>query len=122
MGHLCGMDTVDGNSLGKLMPPGKMGLPCGSAGKESTCNAGDRGSIPGLEGSPGEGNGNPIQYSCLEDPIDRGVWQDAVHGVANSQKQLSMQEKNKRVENCAVISIFFFSGNFCFGRLHTRSL
>ena len=59
--------------------------------------------IPGLEGSPGEGNGNPIQYSCLENPIDRGVWQDAVHGVANSQKQLSMQEKNKRVENCAVI-------------------
>ena len=74
--------------------------------KNPPANAGDIRDthlIPGLEGSPGEGNGNPIQYSCLENPIDRGVWQDTVHGVANSQKQLSIQEKNKRVENYAVI-------------------
>ena len=74
--------------------------------KKLPANAGDIRDthlIPGLEGSPGEGNGNPIQYSCLENPIDRGVWQDTVHGVANSQKQLSIQEKNKRVENYAVI-------------------
>ena len=74
--------------------------------KKLPANAGDIRDthlISGLEGSPGEGNSNPIQYSCLENPIDRGVWQDTVHGVANSQKQLSIQEKNKRVENYAVI-------------------
>ena len=45
-----------------------------SNGKASTCNAGDLGSIPGLERSPGEGNGNPLQYSCLENAMDRGAW------------------------------------------------
>ena len=45
-----------------------------SSGKASTCNAGDLGSIPGLGRSPGEGNGNPLQYSCLENPMDRGAW------------------------------------------------
>ena len=50
--------------------------------KESACNAGDPGSIPGSGRSPGEGNGKPLQYSCLENPIDRGAWQAAVHGVA----------------------------------------
>ena len=50
-----------------------MGFPCGSAGKESACDAGDLGSIPGLGRFPGGGLGNPLQYSCLENPIDRGV-------------------------------------------------
>ena len=50
------------------------GLPSGSDGKESVCNAGDLGSIPGSERSPGEGNGNPLQDSCLENPMDRGAW------------------------------------------------
>ena len=58
-------------------------------GKESTCNAGDLALIPGLEWSPGEGNGNPLQYSCLENPMDRGAWQATVHGVSMSQTQLS---------------------------------
>ena len=49
-------------------------------GKESTCNAGDPGLTPGSERSPGEGSGNPLQYSCLEDPMDRGAWQPVVHG------------------------------------------
>ena len=49
-------------------------FPGGSEGKESTCNAGDSGSIPGLGRSAGEGNGNPFQYSCLENPMDRRVW------------------------------------------------
>ena len=53
-----------------------------SASKESACNAGDPASIPGLGRSPGEGNGNPLQYSCLENPMDRGAWQAIVHGVA----------------------------------------
>ena len=50
------------------------GFPGGSDGKASACNAGDLGSIPGLGRSPGEGNGNPLQYSCLENPMDRGAW------------------------------------------------
>ena len=52
-----------------------LGFTGGSAGKESACNAGDPGSMPGLRRSPGEGNGNPFQYSCLESPMDRGAWQ-----------------------------------------------
>ena len=55
----------------------------------SACNAGDLGSIPGLGRSPGEGNGNPFQYSCLESPMDRGDWWATVHGVAKSRAQLS---------------------------------
>ena len=54
----------------------------GSDGKESTCNAGGQGLIPGWQKTPGEGNGNPLQYSCLENPMDRGAWQVIVHGVA----------------------------------------
>ena len=49
-------------------------FPGGSDGKASACNVGDLGSIPGLGRSPGEGNGNPLQYSCLENPMDRGAW------------------------------------------------
>ena len=56
-----------------------------SDGKESACNAGDPGSIPGSERSLGEGNGYPIQYSCLENSIDRGAWQDTVHGAVKNQ-------------------------------------
>ena len=61
-----------------------MGFPCGSAGEESAFNAGDLGSIPGLERFPGEGNGKPLQYSNLENSIDRGNWMAIVHGVAKS--------------------------------------
>ena len=61
------------------------GVPGGSDGKESACNAGDLGSAPGLGRSPGEGNGNPLQYSCLENPVDRGAWQGTVHRVTKSQ-------------------------------------
>ena len=53
--------------------------------KESAYNAGDLGSIPGLGRSPGEGNSNPFQYSCLENPMDGEAWQATVHGVAKSQ-------------------------------------
>ena len=58
------------------------GFPHSSVGKESACNAGDSGSIPESGRSPGEGNGNPPQYSCLENPMDGGAWQATVHGVA----------------------------------------
>ena len=62
-----------------------LGLPCSSNGKEPACDAGDQGSVPGLGSSSGEGNGNPLQYSCLENPIDREAWRATVHGVAKSQ-------------------------------------
>ena len=57
--------------------------------KESAFNVGDLGSIPGLGRSSGEGNGNPLQYSCLENPMDRGEWWSTVHGVTKSRTQLS---------------------------------
>jgi len=69
-----------------------MGFPCGSAGKESTCNAGDPGSIPGLGRSPGEGNGYPFQYSGLENSMDH-----IVHGVTKNQTRLSNLRKTKLV-------------------------
>ena len=59
-------------------------FPCSSVGKESACSTGDPGSIPGWGRSPGEGNGNPLQYPCLENLTDTGVWWAAVHGVAKS--------------------------------------
>ena len=62
----------------------RLGFPGGSNGKESACNAEDAGSILGSERSPGEGNGNPVQYSCLENPMDREAWQATVHGVTKS--------------------------------------
>ena len=62
-----------------------VGFPGGSDGKESACNAGDPGSIPRSGRSAGEGNGNPLQDSCLENPMDGGAWQATVHGVAKSR-------------------------------------
>jgi len=63
-----------------------LGFSGGSDSKESTCNAGDTGLIPGLGRSPGGGHGDPLKYSCLENPMDRGAWQATVHGVAKSWK------------------------------------
>ena len=63
-------------------------FPGGSDGKASACNAGDLGLIPGLGRFPGEGNGNPLQYSCLENPMDGGTGYATVHGVARSQTRL----------------------------------
>ena len=61
-----------------------MGFPGGSDGKESACSAGDLGLIPGLGRSPGEGNGNPLRYSCLENATDTGAWRATVHEVSKS--------------------------------------
>ena len=66
---------------------GMGGFPASSAGKEAACSAGDPGSIPGWGRSPGEGNGNPLQYSCLENPMDRGTWWAIVYAVAEKQQQ-----------------------------------
>ena len=70
-----------------------LGFTQSSVGKESTCNAGDLGSIPGSGRSPGEGNGNPLQYSCLENPMDRGAWQATVPGVARVRQDLTTKSK-----------------------------
>ena len=64
-----------------LVSPLTTGLPCGSDSKESACNAEDLGSIPLSGRSPGEGNGNPLQYSCLENSMPRGAWWAIVHGM-----------------------------------------
>ena len=68
---------------------GLWGFAGGSEVKASARNAGDLGLIPGLGRSPGEGNGNPLQYSCLENPMDGGAWWATVHRVAKSQIRLS---------------------------------
>ena len=69
--------------------PNPMGCPDGSDGKESACNAGDSGSLPVSGKSLEEGNGNPLQYSCLENPMDGGAWRATVYEVAQSWTQLS---------------------------------
>ena len=73
------------NSPGKDIGLGSHFPLGGSDGEESACNAGNPGSIPGSGRSPGEGNGNPLQHSCLEDPMGRGVWWATVHGVTKSR-------------------------------------
>ena len=70
-------------------PPGEtLGFPGGSEGKASACDVGDLGSTPGSGRSPGEGNGNLLQYSCLENPMDTGAWWAIVHRVTKSQTRL----------------------------------
>ena len=66
-----------------------MGFPGSSDDKESACNAEEPGSVPGSGRSPGGGHGNPLQYSCLENPMDRGAWRAAVHGVTKSRTRLN---------------------------------
>ena len=69
------------------------GFPDGSDGKESSCNARDLGLVPKSGRSPGEGSGYQLQYSCLENSIDRGAWLATVHGVAKSRTRLSDQHR-----------------------------
>ena len=72
------MPTLSARLSGKSI----RGFPDSSVGKESACNAGDPGLIPWFGRSPGGGNGNPLQYPCLENPMDRGAWQATVYVVA----------------------------------------
>ena len=65
------------------------GFPCSSVGKESAYSAGDLGLIPGSGRSPGEGNGNPLRYACLENPMGRGAWWSTVHRVARLRHNLA---------------------------------
>ena len=69
--------------------------------QESAYNAGDTGSIPGFGRSSGEGNGNPLQYSCLENPMDRGAWRATVHGVTRVRHELGTKSWSmKSVRQC----------------------
>ena len=97
-----------------------MGFPGGSDGKASACSAGDLGSILGLGRSPGEGNGNPLQCSCLENPRDEGAWLAAIYGVAQSQtwlKQLSSSSSRS-----FPMSWLFASGSQSIGALVSASV
>ena len=85
-----------------------MGCPRSSVGKESACNAEDPGSVPGSGRSPGEGNGNPLQYSCLENPMDRGVWQATVHGVARVRHDLVTKPPNTERGELQFLLLFWF--------------
>ena len=73
----------------------QQGIPHSSVGKESACNAGELDSIPGSGRSPGEGNGNPLQYSCLENLMDRGAWQATGHGAARVGHNLATKERER---------------------------
>ena len=84
-----GMKWEIGIDIYTLLCIKQQGFPGGSEVKASACNAGDPGLIPELGRSPGKGNGNPLQYSCLENPMEGGAWQATIHGVAKSQTQLS---------------------------------
>ena len=80
------------------------GFPCSSVGKESACNAGDPGSIPGSGRSPGEGNGNPAQYSCLENTKNRGAWQTTAHGVARTGHNLATKPPPLQRQSWVVVA------------------
>ena len=85
-----------------------MGFPGGTSGKESACQCRKckrHGSIPVSERSPGEGSGNPLQYSCLENPKDTGAWRATVHSVAESRTQLKQLRMLSRLtDNVVVVS------------------
>ena len=89
-----------------------MDFPGGSEGKVSVYNAGDLGSIPGLGRSAGEGSGNPLQYYCLKNPMDREAWQAAVYGVTKSRTRLSdftsldinQSKKSRKYQNASLVA------------------
>ena len=87
-------------SPGDLPNPGiELSFPDGSGGKVFACNAGDLGSIPGSGRSPGEGHSNPLQWSCLENPMDGGAWQATGHGVTKS-------DTTKQLHSCTAGGFF----------------
>ena len=80
-GNSHGLGRCPGEGKDRLLTSVFLGFPGASEGKESACNEGDLGLIPGLGRSPGEGNVYPLQYSCLENSMNRGAWQATVHGL-----------------------------------------
>ena len=86
LGALCGLSSL---ALVQML----YGFSGGSDSRESACNVGDLGSTPGWGRSPGEGNGYPLQYSCMKNPMDRGAWRATVHGVAESETTEATEHK-----------------------------
>ena len=82
-----------------FMSQTQLGLPCSSVGKESACSAGDLDLIPALGRSPGEGNGNLLQHSCLGNPLDRGAWGATVYGVTKSSTWLNVHHASVHLVN-----------------------
>ena len=102
----------------------KRGFLGGSDGKESVCHIGDPGSIPGSGRFPGEGNSNPLQYSCLENPMDRGAWPVTVHRVAESDttEQLTHTQKDQQVMKSPVYYLAFVSVLYSWGSEVTQPI
>ena len=101
-------------TAGKAGIPLLRGFPGGSDSKESACNAGDPGSIPESGRSPGEEKGNPLQYPCLENSMDRGVWWAIVHGVPKSWTLLSdfhFHSHEKNMENHFLLSTIMLASH-----------
>ena len=92
-----------------------LGFPGGSDVKASACKGGDLGSVPGLGRSPGEGNGNPLQYSCLQNPVDGGAWWAIVHRVTKSQTWL-----NDLTFTFTLIDIKHFRNGYTLHRLEKK--
>ena len=98
-------------SISYSVLPFHVGFPRSSVGKESACSAGDPGLIPGLGRSPGERNGNPLQHSCLENPIDRGARSTTIHGVARVGHDLATKSASSPFH---LAYVFRFSVCFCY--------
>ena len=117
IGHAKAFDCVDHSKLWKILKEMGildhltclLGFPGGSEVKASACNVGDLGLIPGSGRSLGEWNGNPLQYSCLENPLDGGAWWAIVHGVTKSQTQLSDFTSHQQPWNLVVFLTFHCS-------------
>ena len=90
------------------------GFPGGSEVKASACNVGDLGLIPGLGRSPGEGKGNPLQYSCLEDPMDGGAWWATVHRLPKSRTRLSNFTYLTQCKCCVSSCLHVANSSFAF--------
>ena len=89
----CSKGAVGGKSIYKVLVKTEFSTICSLVSKESASNAGDPSLIPRSGRSPGEGNGNPLQYSCLENPMDKGAWQVTVHGVARVEHDLATKHQ-----------------------------
>ena len=98
----------------RLPTPVLLGFPDSSDGKESTCNAGDLGSAPGMERSSGEGNGNPLQYSCLENHMDRGAWQAIVLWHCKESNITERQSTVQQWYSSVCCSVFLKDYSFSF--------